>query len=145
MRQRGSPMWFGRAGVVLMTAVALNLASSACKESPPATGQTEKRDYSSLFLKATFHMYEPVAGYGGRIAGTRLGWETNADGWGVIVNVPPGTWVVNSGLGPRWRADTLDFVAGQQETLWIDILAWPTYRMDGSLDTAATSQRRIKP
>jgi len=106
MRQRGSPMWFGRAGVVLMTAVALNLASSACKESPPATGQTEKRDYSSLFLKATFHMYEPVAGYGGRIAGTRLGWETNADGWGVIVNVPPGTWVEVASGHARFRRGT---------------------------------------
>jgi hypothetical protein len=131
--------------------------SCAGKRGTPATVPGRKVGYSSLFLKATEPNKSPVACAFG-IYGIRRGGMTGEDGTAVMDSIPAGRWVVRSVIIPNpEQLDTLDFVAGHQETLWIEVFGWSRHSVDvrvtksgewistSTPDTVSKYQRRLRP
>lgn len=148
----------GRQGVVLLIVIGAALAAIAPKQGSSAKQQ--QHGTGSLFVKATYREREPVFSYNFVIDKLRRGGTTGEIGSAMLDSIPAGTWVIHSGVLPNpWQDDTLEFVAGQQETLWVDIFAWaPPSGLDlvvdkrtGEIvdtsrpDTASKYQRRLKP
>src|SRR5262249_31707450 len=148
-----------RAAGLLAVLAAVTTASCAAKYGAPANVPGQRARYSSLFLKATELQKFPLFGYCARIHGVRRSGMTGEDGTTVVDSIPAGRWVVRSIIYPNpEQLDTLDFVAGCQETLWIDVFGWARHseidivdRRNGGFvdtsrsDTASKYQRRLRP
>jgi hypothetical protein len=158
-------MRIDRVVTMLTTLGSIAVVLVACQSSrrPPKTGLGEVGGVSSLYVRATFNKRERLLGYNARVfcyphLHRLRAAVTGEDGSAVIDSIPAGTWGVHSGMVPNpWQWDTLNFVAGRQETLWIDVFAWAPQGEDlmfdkktrqlvdtSRPDTASKYQRRLR-